>query len=252
MNMLVIESDAILRESLCECLRGLEGFTLLGYGENLNRALALAPHMAPIDILVVDTDNLALKEHSAWMAVRALLPETLIVALTGNPEKREIESIFQAGAISIHSTDISCERLSIALKKARAGKADYDASFLDVAAGLLATDEDQGQSRFGGLEIDLKKKSVTRWGIEIQLSPLELRVLAHLAERPGVPMSIEELLDDVWKASVASGGTSAQVRNCIQGLRAKIEPVPSRPRYILSRRGWGYLLRDPIQGGGKA
>ena len=71
-------------------------------------------------------------------------------------------------------------------------------------------------------------------------------MLAYLARSLGKPVSSVELLEAVWHASTGKGGTTAQVKNCIKRIRRKIEPDEERPRYLQSHRGWGYVLRDPL------
>ncbi|MGH2592543.1 MAG: winged helix-turn-helix domain-containing protein [Anaerolineae bacterium] len=66
-------------------------------------------------------------------------------------------------------------------------------------------------------------------------------MLAYLARNRDRPVSSAELLEVVWHISIGKGGTIAQVKNCIKRLRQKIEPDVKHPRYVQSRRGWGYI-----------
>lgn len=72
-----------------------------------------------------------------------------------------------------------------------------------------------------------------------KLTPLENRLLAYLHEHVNRVCTIQELLDNVWGAN----RTDSVVEKAINRLRQKVEEDPKRPRYILSARGEGYLLR---------
>ena len=57
----------------------------------------------------------------------------------------------------------------------------------------------------------------------------------------GQPIPALQLLRDVWQYPVGTGDPIL-VRVHIGNLRAKIEPQPDTPRYILNVRGRGYVL----------
>jgi DNA-binding response OmpR family regulator len=85
-----------------------------------------------------------------------------------------------------------------------------------------------------------EKRQVNIEGQTIDLTKLENRLLVYLSERMNQVCTTQELLQDVWGA----GKTEAVVEKGINRLRKKIEQDPQRPRYILSARGEGYILRD--------
>jgi two-component system KDP operon response regulator KdpE len=103
-----------------------------------------------------------------------------------------------------------------------------------------------GAIAIGELTIDLETQTVARSGEPVHLTPLEFKVLAYLAANRGRSICTTELLETIWHASISKGGTTAQVKNCIKRIRRKIEADEKRPWYLLSRRGWGYILRDPL------
>ena len=77
-------------------------------------------------------------------------------------------------------------------------------------------------------------------GQTIDLTRLENRLLIYLSERINQVCTTGDLLQNVWGA----GKKEAVVEKGINRLRKKIEQDPQRPRYILSARGEGYILRD--------
>jgi DNA-binding response OmpR family regulator len=94
--------------------------------------------------------------------------------------------------------------------------------------------------RFGALWIDRAAMAVTRDGEPVPLTPTELRLLIELAEHAGQVLSRHQLLQRVWEYGYA--GDSRLVDAVVQRLRAKVEPVPSRPSLIVTVRGIGYRM----------
>jgi DNA-binding response OmpR family regulator len=94
--------------------------------------------------------------------------------------------------------------------------------------------------RFGDLAIDPAGMTVTQGGVDLRLTPTELRLLLELARRPGQVFTRALLLERVWDYSYL--GDSRLVDVCIQRLRAKVEADPSHPTLIQTVRGVGYKL----------
>jgi DNA-binding response OmpR family regulator len=92
---------------------------------------------------------------------------------------------------------------------------------------------------YEGFVMDLTTRDVAVDGRLVDLTALEFDLLAFLASSPRQVFSREALLDRVWNSS-AEWQTTATVSEHIHRLRRKIEPDPSRPRWIETRRGAGY------------
>jgi two-component system KDP operon response regulator KdpE len=93
------------------------------------------------------------------------------------------------------------------------------------------------------LSIDFVRHRVLKDGQEVTLTATEYKLIVQLAGNAGRVMLHRELLTKVW-------GTEYQdeldyLRAYIRHLRAKIEPDPHHPRYILSKPGIGYLFVCP-------
>ncbi|WP_319477949.1 response regulator transcription factor [Marispirochaeta aestuarii] len=96
------------------------------------------------------------------------------------------------------------------------------------------------------VRIDSSRRSVFVEGREVDLTPKELKILGLLADRRGAYVSSEELARRLDYREAGSEALQA-VRVNIRRLRAKLEPDPSRPRYILNRWGAGYALAGSRQ-----
>ena len=90
------------------------------------------------------------------------------------------------------------------------------------------------------LLIDAERWEVRRDGERVDLTSTELRLLLYLAENAGRVLSHEQILSEVWGPEYVDNLDYTKL--FIWRLRRKIEPEPSRPKYILTERGIGYRM----------
>lgn len=94
----------------------------------------------------------------------------------------------------------------------------------------------------GAFEINLGAHIATQDGNELRLTPKEFDLLVHLVRNAGKVLTHRALLGAVW------GGDNTQqheyLRVFIGQLRKKIEPDPSKPRYILTEPWVGYRFNS--------
>lgn len=100
--------------------------------------------------------------------------------------------------------------------------------------------EEQNQIKVGDLLINTSQHTVTMGDRSIALKPKEFDLLAFLARHPGQVLTREMLLERVWDYDYTGGTRTVDVH--IRWLREKVEPDPSRPRYIHTVFGVGYKL----------
>ena len=99
------------------------------------------------------------------------------------------------------------------------------------------------QLKIGELVIDLSDRLVTRDGKPVHLTPIEFDLLRVLAQHQGRLVTHRQLLREVWGPEY--GDETHYLRVHVAHIRAKLEPDPSRPRYLITEPGVGYRLRDP-------
>jgi len=92
----------------------------------------------------------------------------------------------------------------------------------------------------GRLSIDAAEQSVRLHGVEVHLTPMELRILIVLAQHPGRVFERQEILQRAWQTSFV--GDERACDSHIFNLRAKIEDDPHKPRRLLTVPGTGYKL----------
>jgi DNA-binding response OmpR family regulator len=96
------------------------------------------------------------------------------------------------------------------------------------------------QQTIGDFTLDPSKHQLLhKNGKKIRLSNLEFRVLYLLMNHPNQAFSNEEIVKRIW--GFYGQGTSTLVKNLIYRLRKKIEPDPSKMKYIRTATG-GYLF----------
>jgi two-component system, OmpR family, KDP operon response regulator KdpE len=97
----------------------------------------------------------------------------------------------------------------------------------------------------GDLRIDLEKHAVYRNGQLVQLTPHEFGLMRLLALNEGKLLTHRTILREVWGPAYQS--ESHYLHVYVSQLRRKIEPDPTRPRYLLTEPGAGYRLVTPSQ-----
>ncbi|HXY81760.1 MAG TPA: response regulator transcription factor [Gaiellaceae bacterium] len=93
------------------------------------------------------------------------------------------------------------------------------------------------------LSIDWGQRRVIVGEREVQLTPLEFRLLSTFVRNPRQVLSRDQLLDLVWGDSFGVGGD--QVKLYIGYLRRKLEPDAPDEVPIETVRGFGYRYRAP-------
>jgi two-component system KDP operon response regulator KdpE len=86
--------------------------------------------------------------------------------------------------------------------------------------------------------VDLAAKRVARDGRDVRLTPTEWGLLEVLVRNRGQLVTRRQLLHEVWGKQYQTEGN--YLRAYIARLRRKLEPDPSRPRYLLTEPGMGY------------
>jgi DNA-binding response OmpR family regulator len=109
-----------------------------------------------------------------------------------------------------------------------------------IRAVLRRTRPEFRHLKMGSVTIDFEGLKAWNEDRPIELTPLEFELLRYLAERSGIVVNRDELLQHVW--GYASMPRTRTVDQAIKRLRTKIEPSPHEPRFIHSVYGTGYRL----------
>ncbi len=179
------------------------------------------PEALVLDLVLPDGDGVSVcKDVRRW----SRLP---ILVLSAVGDEREKVRALDAGADDYVTKPFGAEELLARLR------------------AILRRSPDSGQSslvQIGELTIDLDDRRVVSAGKEVHLTPIEFDLLRILARHPGRLVTQRQLLQEVWGPQYT--GESHYLRVHIAHVRAKLEPDPARPRYLITEPGVGYRLQD--------
>jgi two-component system alkaline phosphatase synthesis response regulator PhoP len=95
--------------------------------------------------------------------------------------------------------------------------------------------------RFGGFVLDPRKFEVVHDGETVDLTAREFQLLRYFAEHPGITLSREELLREVWGHKTGTFTRTVDVH--VASLRQKLESTPKKPELIVTVPGVGYRFQ---------
>ncbi|MFR8192173.1 MAG: response regulator YycF [Lachnospirales bacterium] len=108
------------------------------------------------------------------------------------------------------------------------------------SAPVSNNEKDGNNQVYGDLNIDFDRYEVTKRGEVINLTLREFELLTFLATQTPTIFTRENLLEKVWGYEYFGDVRAVDVT--IRRLREKIEDDPSKPKYIVTKRGVGYYF----------
>jgi DNA-binding response OmpR family regulator len=229
-HLLLVDDDALMRRSLSFNLQQ-SGYRTSS-AANAEDALLLAqrdsPDLVLLDIGLPGMDGLeALKRFKDRFAVP-------VIFLTSR--RRELDEVLglELGADDYvtkpFDLDVLLARIKVALRKSEP---------------QTAPSAVQDSVEAGDLRVDLSSHEVSIAGKIIDLSPKEFDLLHTFALQPGIVLTTDDLLAQVWGAEYV--GQPQVVYVHVRWLREKIEDDPNKPSRIITVRGVGYKYL-PVRG----
>jgi two-component system KDP operon response regulator KdpE len=97
---------------------------------------------------------------------------------------------------------------------------------------------------FDEVQVDLGSHHVSIQGRDVRLTPKQFEVLNYLIANPNVSIPHAKILQAVWGPDY--GGEVEYLHVVVNQLRKRIEPDPSKPRYILTEPWFGYRFQLPL------
>ena len=222
-QVLVIEDEPAIR-SVLRVLLQAEGYRCIEADTAMRaeiEARSHKPDLLLIDLGLPDADGLkVIRRVRAWSQVP-------IVVLSARTMEEQKIAALDAGADDYVTKPFSAPELLARIRAALR----RDVRGAAPAAAL----------QFGALRVDLARREARGAEGEVHLTPLEYRVLASLARHLGSIVMQRQLIREVWGPERQDDSRSLRV--CIKNLRAKLEPDPRQPRYLVTETGLGYRLR---------
>lgn len=99
-----------------------------------------------------------------------------------------------------------------------------------------------GRLQFANIQIDSHRHEVVCNGAAVEMTAREFKLLKVLASYPGMVLSRENLIEQVWGHDYYGDDRVIDVH--IGRIRQKLEADPTQPRFIHTIRGVGYKFED--------
>ncbi len=222
-QILVIEDEPAIRTVL-KVLLEAERYRVIEADSAVRAEIETRTHkpdLLLLDLGLPDGDGLAIIRR-----VRAWSPVPIVVLSARTMEEQKIAAL-DGGADDYVTKPFSAPELLARVRSAlrRNVRAPEQSSLL----------------KLGDIQLDLARREARGPSGEVRLTPLEYRLLECLARHLGAVVTQNQLVREVWGPERL--GDSRGLRVCVMGLRAKIEPDPHKPRYLVTEAGLGYRLR---------
>jgi two-component system, OmpR family, KDP operon response regulator KdpE len=229
-KILVVDDAQQVRRVLRTTLAA-EGYTVFeaGNGEEALNAVRASPP----DIILLDVNMPVMDGLETCREIRRHSDVPIVMLTVRNAERDKVLAL-DAGADDYVVKPFGMQELLARIRAALRRR---------IPAGKMApfTSKD--------MTIDFDTRRVTAAGRDIHLTPKEFELLRQLVSNAGRPMTHRRLLQAVWGPDY--GDEPEYLRVVVNQLRKKIEPDPSRPRYILTEPWVGYRFQIPTKKGTK-
>ena len=230
MNLLIIDDDKDLLRLLELTFKKEYNVDLYDSAEKIVPEQLVKYNLIILDVMMDKMDGFEFLSR-----YRELIDAPIILLTAKSFEKDKIEG-FALGADDYVTKPFSNRELQ-ARVKALLRRTDL------VSVDSQESDEKKTQPlQIGDLEIVPDAYVAKKYGEELDLTHREFELLYHLASHIGQVITREHLLETVWGYDYFGDVRTVDVT--IRRLREKIEDTPSRPEYILTRRGVGYYMRN--------
>lgn len=220
MRILVVDDDAQILKALRINLaaRGYEVFLAQSGPEALDVAARVKPELVVLDLGLPGFNGIRVIEGlRGWT-------EVPILVVSGRTDSADKVDALDAGADDYVTKPFAIDEL---LARIRA------------LSRRSPAEPDQPVVTFGDVTVDLAAHTVSKAGAgTVKLTPTEWHILEVLVRNPERLVTKHFLLTTVWGPAYEK--QDGYLRLYLGQLRKKLEPEPSRPRYLLTEPGMGY------------
>ncbi len=221
-KILLVDNDIPLQTMLAEQLHKVYRVVTASNGqETIRKAFLEHPHLVIIEVDLPGMDG--------WEAIARLREISSIPIIVLSKKNSEADKLrgFNLGVDDYITKPFSyaelLARINAVLNRTRRGTGTLE--------NILIVDD---------LMVDLNRREVRLESKLVDLTPTEFRLLEILARRHGKAVSEEDLTKQMWGEYRQEGSTV--LRRYIWSLRSKLEKDQSNPKWIVTVRGFGYML----------
>jgi DNA-binding response OmpR family regulator len=239
-RILVVDDDAGMREMVCDLLSE-EGYNVCHASNGsealqfVEEALSVPPESPSIDtdstlsLVILDMVMPGLDGLEVCRRIREF-SDIPILALSG----LKLSSDYKAKCLDLGADDYLTKPFNSSEFRARV-------KALLRRQNKMSIPVTRFQSEDGYLTIDFDAHRVSVNGKEVIMPSKEFDILKELAVNTVKVITGEQLLREVWGPEYVSDTNLLYVS--ISNIRAKIEPDPKRPRYIITVSRVGYRFQ---------
>ncbi len=224
-RILIIEDEEAIRTGLIDVLlyHGYEPDAVADGQSGLDKALS-----GKYDLILLDVMLPKLNGFEVCDRIRDTDKEQAIIMLTAKTEEADIIHGLKLGADDYVAKPFSIAQLMLRIKAVlRRSGADIDAVH---------------SLQFGNLAVDTRNHNGKRGDESVPFTQREIELLQYLHSNSERPVPRDELLSKLWGYGRDLGLETRTVDIHIAKIRRKIEPNPSKPKYLQTVRGAGYRL----------
>jgi two-component system KDP operon response regulator KdpE len=223
-TVLIVEDEKLIRRFVRSSLEE-EGCRVLEAGsvaQGLLESAEQKPDLVILDLGLPDGNGIDfIRDLRGWSAV------PILVLSARSNEKDKIQ------ALDVGADDYLTKPFGVGELRAR-------------ARALLRRPSRNGENasaqvEFGEVKVDLSRRTVSRQGEAVHLTPIEYRLLCVLLANTGKVMTQRHLLREVWGPACVE--SNHYLRVYVGHLRQKLEVDPTQPAFLLTETGVGYRFQ---------
>lgn len=220
-KIVIVEDDAVIRAELA-LLLGNEGYKVFSIEDFFNVPEQI--QRAGADLILLDVGLPERDGFSLCMEIQRALTVPVIFVTSRASAMDELHALSIGGDDYItkpYHIPVLLARVKAVLRRGGAPQAEADTLHAN------------------GLTLSLLRGVAAAGDKTAELTRNELRILAHLMERPGKIVSRADLIEALWDSQIYIDDNTLSVN--ITRLRGKLEGL-GLPEYIKTRRGMGYQI----------
>lgn len=228
-TVLVVDDDDTVREVVVAYMHRA-GLPTVQASDGLQAVAAVEsaiPRLVILDLMMPGIDGL-----EALKRMRNIAPGVPVILLTAKSSEDERIAGLELGADDYVTKPFSARELVLRVQALL--RRSEQAS--DRTLPSVATIED------GPLLLDSAARTLHRAGLPVALTSREFDLLAYLLSHPGVVVTRDELMEQVWGWNF---GDDSTVTVHVRRLRNKVEEDPANPQRLLTVWGNGYRWESP-------
>jgi len=225
-TILVVEDDAGIRVVLQDALTS-QGYQVVA-AEDGRKGLALARELKA-DLIILDVMLPMVDGFEICKTIRREGITSPVMMLTVRDEEVDKVLGLEFGADDYVTKPFSLKEVTARVKALLRRVEDYQ--------------NEMSVYHFGDVELDFHKYESRKAGKNLDLTPLEFKILKLMITKKGRVITRDEFLDSIWGVDNLSV-SHRTVDSHIAHIRRKVEEDPSSPKHILSVHSIGYKFVD--------